>query len=89
SEYCINLKCDKCVDDGLVCLMNSDCCSGYCVNFMCGPCTQDGEWCALNSDCCSALCVYFECGPCREYIKFRHNAGNDRKHVMSPEFAAK
>ena len=50
-----------CIDDGLGCNVNDDCCSGVCAGGICGTpvngCLEDNVACVADSDCCSAICA--------------------------------
>jgi hypothetical protein len=47
-----------CVEDGEVCAMNSDCCSGSCdpQTLTCKACRATGMTCTASADCCANFC---------------------------------
>ncbi|MFH1823552.1 MAG: hypothetical protein ABH817_02465 [archaeon] len=58
----------QCVQEGISCQYDEDCCDGYCVNGMCDDepaCIDYAYECIANADCCSDCCLYmgghFEC----------------------------
>jgi Mg-chelatase subunit ChlD len=46
-----------CLDEGIACTSDSECCFGACANGACEePCRPTGVTCEENSDCCGGLC---------------------------------
>ncbi|MFH1328841.1 MAG: hypothetical protein ABIH76_08405 [Candidatus Bathyarchaeota archaeon] len=50
-------ECDACVQEGISCVYDNDCCEGACTNGICGEeqCQQAQQSCQTNEDCCDDL----------------------------------
>jgi hypothetical protein len=66
----------NCLDLGIACKQNGDCCSGNCLNGACQPppCTSDNGSCSTNSQCCSGTCTNGTCAALNNSCKTLGNS---------------